>query len=52
MPKMIKIGEIRVLIYFDLPWNEPYGYINLEKWNRNLGIYKTTELNIPRLRKQ
>ena len=23
MPKMIKIGEIRVLIYFDLPWNEP-----------------------------
>ena len=23
MPKMIKIGEIRVLNYFDLPWNEP-----------------------------
>ena len=23
MPKLIKIGEIRVLIYFDLPWNEP-----------------------------
>ena len=24
MPKMIKIGEIRVLNYFDLPWNEPH----------------------------
>ena len=23
MPKMIKIGEIRVLNYFDHPWNEP-----------------------------
>ena len=22
-PKMIKIGEIRVLSYFDLSWNEP-----------------------------
>ena len=24
MPKMIKIGEIRVLNYFDHPWNEPW----------------------------
>ena len=23
-PKMIKIGEIRVLSYFDLSWNEPF----------------------------
>ena len=31
MPKMIKIGEIRVLIYFDLPWNEPItGWGNLK----------------------
>ena len=23
MPKMIKIGEVRVLNHFDHPWNEP-----------------------------
>ena len=28
MPKMIKIGEIRVLIYFDLTWNEPPGFFH------------------------
>ena len=27
-PKMIKIGEIRVLIYFDLTWNEPPGFFH------------------------
>ena len=32
MPKMIKIGEIRVLNYFDLPWNEPQEFsINWEQ---------------------
>ena len=25
MPKMIKIGEVRVLNHFDLPWTEPSG---------------------------
>ena len=29
MPKMIKIGEIRVLDYFDLPWNEPCVHVSL-----------------------
>ena len=24
MPKMIKIGEVRVLNHFDLPWTEPF----------------------------
>ena len=33
MPKMIKIGEIRVLNYFDLPWNEPEG----ERWEEDGG---------------
>ena len=25
MPKMIKIGEVRVLNHFDLSWTEPIG---------------------------
>ena len=25
MPKMIKIGEVRVLNHFDLPWTQPIG---------------------------
>ena len=25
-PKMIKIGELVVLSYLDLPWNEPYNF--------------------------
>ena len=32
MPKMIKIGEIRVLIYFDLPWNEPKPMSDLHQY--------------------
>ena len=29
-PKMIKIGEIRVLSYFDLSWNEPYVKVDVD----------------------
>ena len=32
MPKMIKIGEIRVLNYFDLPWNEPSNFASCRKF--------------------
>ena len=41
MPKMIKIGEIRVLIYFDLPWNEPLAVFSAGRWELRDGNWGT-----------
>ena len=44
MPKMIKIGEIRVLNYFDLPWNEPVGKALLFSIIRTMNVLSPNQL--------
>ena len=44
MPKMIKIGEVRVLNHFDLPWTQP-GTIKYTKFGCSRGN-ETTEIRM------